>query len=106
MKTVSVGLIGAGFHARTVQLPAMDLVETIRLKAIATSRPATAEAASERYRVPGYADYRFLVENRDIEAVMANSRCMLSSRPIPLPPCACPVKKRAGKWRQATIVFR
>src|SRR3990172_2091316 len=70
MKTVPVGLIGAGFHARTVQLPAMDLVETLRLKGIATSCLQTAQAASERYRVPGYADYRALLERADIDAVI------------------------------------
>jgi len=73
MKPVSVGLIGAGFHARHVHIPALDLVPELRLAAIATSREETAKNAAERYRVAGHSSYRELLARADIEAVVIAS---------------------------------
>jgi predicted dehydrogenase len=70
MKPISLGLIGVGFHARNVHIPAIDLVSELRLLAIATSREQTAKQAAERYRVAGYADYRQLLARADVEAVI------------------------------------
>jgi predicted dehydrogenase len=70
MRPVPVGLIGVGFHARTVLIPALALVPELRLAAVATSREETAREAAERYRVDGYADYRQLLARADIEAVI------------------------------------
>jgi predicted dehydrogenase len=67
---VTVGLIGAGFHARTVHIPALDLVSELRLRAVATSREETAREAAERYRVQAYANYRELLDRADVEAVI------------------------------------
>ncbi|HVF10742.1 MAG TPA: Gfo/Idh/MocA family oxidoreductase [Abditibacteriaceae bacterium] len=70
MQPVAVGLIGVGFHARTVHIPALDLAPELRLAAVAASHESTASAAAARYRVPGYADYRELLEYADVEAVI------------------------------------
>jgi predicted dehydrogenase len=67
---VAVGLIGVGFHARTVHIPALDVVSELRLRAMATSREQTARDVAERYRVQGYADYRALLDRTDVEAVI------------------------------------
>ena len=70
MTPVAVGLIGVGFHARTVHIPALDVVSELRLRAVATSREESARDAAERYRVRGYADYRELLDRADVEAVI------------------------------------
>lgn len=70
MKPVTVGLIGAGFHARSVHIPCIDLVPQLRLGAIATSREETAREAAQRYRVTAYASYQELIERADVEAVI------------------------------------
>ena len=67
---VSVGLIGAGFHARSVQIPCLDLSPQLRLTAIATSREQTAREAAQRYRVNAFANYKELLEKADVEAVI------------------------------------
>jgi predicted dehydrogenase len=67
---LAVGLIGVGFHARTVHIPALDVVGEMRLRAVATSREETARDAAERHRVQGYADYREVLDRTDIEAVI------------------------------------
>lgn len=70
MTPVSVGLIGVGFHARHVHLPALALVEELRLVAIATARDKTAKQAAERYRVAGHSNYEELLARADVEAVI------------------------------------
>lgn len=70
MTPVTVGLIGVGFHARTVHVPALDAVSELRLRAMATAREETAREAAERYRVPACADYREVLARGDIEAVI------------------------------------
>lgn len=70
MKPVAVGLIGVGFHARTVHVPALAVTGELRLAAMATSCVETARAAADRYGVPAYADYRELLARPDVEAVI------------------------------------
>lgn len=70
MTPVTVGLIGVGFHARTVHVPALDAVSELRLRAMATAREETAREAADRFRVPAYADYREMLARGDIEAVI------------------------------------
>ena len=70
MQPVTVGLIGVGFFARTVHIPALAVVPEMRLMALATSREETASAAAERYRLPAYAGYQQLLARPDIEAVL------------------------------------
>jgi predicted dehydrogenase len=70
MTPVGAGLIGVGFHARTVHIPALDVVSELRLRAMATAREETARAVGERYRVPAYADYGELLDRTDLQAVI------------------------------------
>jgi predicted dehydrogenase len=70
MKPVSVGLIGAGFHARTVHLPALALAPQLRLVAVSASQPQTAQAAAEHFRAAGYVGHEELLERADVEAVI------------------------------------
>lgn len=73
MQPVKVGLIGAGFHANTVHVPALDTVDEMQLVAVATSRADTAQAAAQRYRVRGFDDYRALLDEVDLEAVIIST---------------------------------
>ncbi|MBA3710573.1 MAG: NAD-binding oxidoreductase, partial [Planctomycetes bacterium] len=41
MKPVTVALVGAGTHARTIIIPSINQVEELRLVALATARPET-----------------------------------------------------------------
>ncbi len=70
MNAISVGLIGAGFHARNVHIPCLDLTPQLRLTAIATSREQTAREAAQRYRVNAFSNYEELLEKADVEAVI------------------------------------
>lgn len=66
---VGIGIIGAGFfgenHARAI-------METPGAKLIAASRRNSRELAqfTKKFNILGYADYRELLENHDIEAVI------------------------------------
>ena len=79
MKPVSFGLIGVGYFARSVLIPALDLVAELRWAALATSREETAREAAAHYRVPGYANYLELLDHAivnssvNIESVKAST---------------------------------
>jgi predicted dehydrogenase len=70
MKPLTIGLIGAGFHARSVHLPALALVPELRLVAVSASSEATANAAAEHFRAAGYVGHEALLDRADVESVL------------------------------------
>jgi predicted dehydrogenase len=74
MKPLSLAIIGAGTHARTILIPTIALVDEVRLAALATSRVDTARAAEERYGVPASADWRAIIARADVEAVVVSTQ--------------------------------
>ena len=66
-----VGLIGVGAHAQRVLLPALQLVPQMRLVALATARPSTAQAARDHYGVTCHVGIDDLVADPRVEAVLA-----------------------------------
>jgi predicted dehydrogenase len=70
MNPVSIGLIGPGFHARSVHLPALALVPELRLVAVAASKHSSTQHAAEHFRAKGYIGHEALLEQADVEAVI------------------------------------
>ncbi len=71
MVRLALGLIGCGNIARSAHLPAMArLADRVRLVATADTSLAAAEAAAAPWGADAYADWRRLVERRDITAVV------------------------------------
>ncbi len=70
MKPITLGLIGAGYHARNVHIPVIETTPDVRLVAIATSREQTAREAGEKFRVKSFASYEELLRKADVEAVI------------------------------------
>src|ERR1700722_9419611 len=75
MTTTGVGIAAAGpgpaSWAANAHIPALRAVPEFELRAVATSRRASADAAAEQYGVPGHDDYRSLVERPDVDLVVA-----------------------------------
>ena len=70
MKPIPIGLIGPGFHARTVHLPALALVPELRLVAVASSKEASTQEAAAHFRAKGYVGHEALLDQADVEAVI------------------------------------
>ncbi|MGI9528117.1 MAG: Gfo/Idh/MocA family protein [Acidimicrobiia bacterium] len=71
--TVRVGLVGASASgagwSSIAHVPGLQAADGIELAAVCTSRPESAEAAANRYGVPGFHDVRDLVAQDDIDLV-------------------------------------
>ena len=74
MTTTGVGIIGASpgpaSWAANAHIPALRAVPEFELRAVATSRRASADAAAGLYGVPGHDDYRSLIERPDVDLVV------------------------------------
>jgi len=73
MRRIGVGVIGAslGNWASTAHLPALRALDEYELRALATSRQESADAAAEAFGVPTASDdYRELVANPEVELVV------------------------------------
>src|ERR1700760_1399410 len=74
MSLTGVGIIGAGAWASQSHLPALAAAPGLRLRAVSTSRRASADAAAARYGVPGYDDHRALLDNPGVDLVVVATR--------------------------------
>jgi predicted dehydrogenase len=70
MNPVSIGLIGPGFHARTVHLPALATAPELRLVAVAASKESSMTEAAAHFRATGYVGHEALLDRADVEAVI------------------------------------
>lgn len=61
---------GPASWAANAHIPALRAVPEFELRAVATSRRASADAAAELYGVPGHDDYRSLIERPDVDLVV------------------------------------
>lgn len=76
-KSIRVGLIGAGWGART-HLPAFLELPGVEMVAVCTAHQETAEETARRFGVPkAYWDYHHLVRDQDIDLVSVASRVSL-----------------------------
>ena len=68
-----VGLVGASAAgsgwSSVAHIPALHAADGIELAAVCTSRPESAAAAGEAYRVPSFHDVRDLAAQEDIDAI-------------------------------------
>lgn len=73
MKPIGVGVVGAspnGGWAALAHIPALRALPEYNLRAVATSRPESAERAKAAWGVDAYHDPRRLIERRDIDLVV------------------------------------
>ncbi len=74
---IGVGIVGASpgqGWATLAHVPALQALPEYALRAVATSRASSAAAASELLGVPGYGDYRELIEQPDVDLVVVSVR--------------------------------
>jgi predicted dehydrogenase len=70
LKSVNIGVIGAGGIAQGAHLPAYENCPNANIVAIADVNEAAVEKAKEKFNIPhGYTDYRELLQRDDIDAV-------------------------------------
>ncbi len=70
---VAVGVIGAGFIAQIAHLPAFGRLEGCRIAALADNRPDLLDQVADRHNIPArFADYRNLLADADIDAVVVS----------------------------------
>lgn len=65
-----VGLSASGGWAAGAHLPAVEAVDGIELRALATSTPASARTAEATYGVPGYSSVEELATHPDVDLVV------------------------------------
>lgn len=67
---VRLGVIGAGWHARQMLIPAIQRCEGLRIVAIATGRAETAAAVSAQFGYPAVVGHEALLRRDDVDAVV------------------------------------
>jgi predicted dehydrogenase len=70
MSPTGVGIIGAGAWASQSHIPVIQSSPAFELRAVSTSRRASADAAAARLGVTGHDDYRQLIERSDVDLVV------------------------------------
>lgn len=65
-----VGVVGPGFHGRTIVMPSLYTVDDIELVALATAHEETARRAERRYGARCHVGYQALVDDPEVEAVI------------------------------------
>ena len=80
---IQVGVIGAGLFAKSLLLPALVKLSGIHLRGIATANGITAHHACQKYGFDyNTTDYRVLLEDKDIDAVMILTRHSLHAKMV------------------------
>ena len=70
MKTIKVGIIGAGGIARSAHIPSYQKLEDVSVVAVADVIEATAKEAAEKYKIPNVlTNYEDLLKIEEIDAV-------------------------------------
>jgi predicted dehydrogenase len=65
-----IGIIGLGWHAKNVILPALINIENIRLVCACTAHKETAVKVEDSYRLKCYVGYEEMLEKADIDGVI------------------------------------
>ncbi len=72
MRTVRLGFVGAGFIGQIAHIENYARIKNCRIVALAAGRPELRRRVAERYGIPRtYATHRELLEDKEVEAVVA-----------------------------------
>ena len=83
-ETVRVGFVGAGFMGQKAHLDNFVTIPECRVVALAEGRTQTAELAARKYAIPKvYPDHRAMLQDADIDAVVAIMPYGLHSSVVP-----------------------
>ena len=67
---IRVGVVGAGFWATEMHMPALQSLPHVRLVAVASRSAKSASAAAERFGIPrSTADYMELLDDPEIDVI-------------------------------------
>ncbi len=85
-KRVNIGMIGAGWWANTMHMPALAACEQANVVAVCDLIPERAEALAQKYHIPRtFTNYKELLANGLCEAVVvvmkSHSRSTMPRRP-------------------------
>src|SRR5947209_15155475 len=71
MKTIRIGLIGAGANTRLRHIPGLRAVEGVELAAVCNRRPESTRAAAQEFKIARtYAQWEQLVADPNLDAVV------------------------------------
>ncbi|MEV4754514.1 Gfo/Idh/MocA family oxidoreductase [Micromonospora sp. NPDC049559] len=74
MAPIGVGIIGPGAWASRTHVPVVSASPAFELRAVSTSRRASAQAAAAKYGVPGYDNHRDLLAHPGVDLVVVAVR--------------------------------
>jgi|YelNatPaOPRAMG01_1025707.scaffolds.fasta_scaffold26112_2 predicted dehydrogenase len=70
MRTVKIGVIGAGSHANNVHYPSLSMIKEAEVKAVCDLNPNRLRITAEKYSIPSqYTDYKSMLEKEELDAV-------------------------------------
>jgi len=70
MRTVKIGVIGAGSHANSVHYPSLSMIKEAEILAVCDLNPDRLRATAEKYSIPNqYLDYSKMLEKEELDAV-------------------------------------
>jgi len=72
MKKLRIGFVGTGFMGQLAHIANYAILPEVEIAAVAEGRTKTAEAVARRYGIPCvYPDHRAMLENEELDAVVA-----------------------------------
>jgi predicted dehydrogenase len=70
MRTVKIGVVGAGSHANNVHYPSLFAIKEAEVVAVCDLNPDRLRATAEKYSIPGrYTDYREMLDKEELDTV-------------------------------------